>query len=98
MKNIYITILMIMFTICCNDANAKQKNDAEIAKIKNLAAITIFVDINFSSFKNGATRKMTNIHQQFAKEGYELTSVNIYIENGVLDGFFVSYKMVDYSY
>lgn len=86
-KQIYLTLLLILVTGVC----LAKKNEAEKAKTKNLAAVTLFVDINKFNRKDGAARKMTKLHQQFAEQGYTLINVNVYTENGDLEGFFVSY-------
>lgn len=72
---------------------AAKKNEAQKAREKNLAAVTTYVDINSLTRKNNAASKMTKLHQMYAREGYELLSVQIYTENGDLQGFFVSYKL-----
>ena len=38
---------------------------------------------------------MTQSHQEFARHGYTLVAVNVYTENGDLEGFFVSYRQGD---
>ena len=68
------------------------KTDAEEAAAKSLTAITIFMDVNQLTRKNLAAKKMTKHHNQFAAVGFELVSVNPYIENGDLEGFFISYQ------
>ncbi len=85
-------LLFLVSSIVCSDVLAKKMNQAQIARGKNLTAITVFVDISVASRKNGAATKMTKLHQQFARQGYELVDINIYTENGDLQGFFVSYK------
>jgi|GEM_PF-1283256 len=68
---------------------------AEKADKENLHAVTIFVDISRFNRKNGAAKKMTQSHQEFARYGYALVAVNVYTENGDLEGFFVSYRKSD---
>ena len=86
--------MLLVLSIICSNALAKKKNEAEVAREQNLAAITVYVDISVASRKNRAATKMTKLHQQFAKQGYELAGINIYSENGDLQGFFVSYKNI----
>ncbi|MCF6301272.1 MAG: hypothetical protein L3J52_09180 [Proteobacteria bacterium] len=86
-KQIYLILLLILVTSTC----LAKKNEAAKAKAKNLAAVTLFVDINKFNRKDGAASKMTKLHQQFAEHGYTLIKVNVYTENGDLEGFFVSY-------
>lgn len=68
------------------------KNQAQEAASQSLPAVTIYLDINVLSRKHRAAKKMTELHQQFAKEGYELLTINPYSENGDLQGFYISYK------
>jgi hypothetical protein len=63
-----------------------------LAKQQNLHAITIYVDAHSGSRTKGSASNMTKIHQQFFKEGYQLMDVDVYTEDGDLEGFFVSYK------
>ena len=70
-------------------------SDAEQAAKAGLKAVTIFIDISRFSRKNGAAKKMTQSHQEFARHGYTLVAVNVYTENGDLEGFFVSYRQGD---
>jgi D-alanyl-D-alanine dipeptidase len=83
---VLLIVMLFSNTIC-----AKQ-NDAQKARAQNLSAITVYMDISGFSRKNKAAQKLTKLHQMYAKEGYELISVEIYTENADLQGFFVSYK------
>lgn len=88
-KSIKYLLLILTIVFSCQ-ANAK-KNKAQEARSKNLAAITIFVDVGGFGKRDKAAEKMTLLHQQFAKYKYQLISVEPYIEDGDLEGFFVSY-------
>jgi hypothetical protein len=89
MKNLRALLLMIGLIFSCTIV---AKTSAKEAAEQNLVAVTIFVDVNQLTRKNLAAKKMTRLHNEFAAEGYELVSVDIYTENGDLEGFFVSYK------
>jgi len=85
--------VLIILLVFANNVWTKQ-NAAEKASAKNLSAVTVFVDITSFTRKHAAAAKMTKQHQQFAEHGYELVSLSPYIENGDLEGFFVSYKKI----
>ena len=71
---------------------AVAESEAEKAAKEDLQAVTIFIDITRFNRKNGAAKKMTESHQDFARLGYTLVAVNVYTENGDLEGFFLSYR------
>lgn len=52
---------------------------------------TVWVDIGGLNRKNGAADKMTKLHQEMAKQGYTCIGIDVYTENGDLEGFFCSY-------
>jgi hypothetical protein len=54
-------------------------------------AKTVWVDISGFNRKNGAADKMTKLHQEMAKQGYTFIGLEVYTENGDLEGFFCSY-------
>jgi len=54
-------------------------------------AKTVWVDISGFNRKNGAAEKMTKLHQEMAKQGYTFIGLDVYTENGDLEGFFCSY-------
>lgn len=86
------SMMVLLVAMTFSSASLAKQNEAQIARAKNLSAVTIYVDISGFSRKNSAAQKLTKLHQIFAKEGYELISVDIYTENADLQGFFVSYK------
>lgn len=52
---------------------------------------TVFIDISSFGRKDHAAKKMTEIHEEMALEGFTVMSVAPYTENGDLEGFFVTY-------
>ncbi len=84
-----MTCLMISFAGWANPN--PQKLAAETAE-KDLAAITVYWDVNLFSRKKLAAKNMTELHQAFSDQGYELLTINPYTENSDLQGFFISYK------
>ncbi|MGD9020525.1 MAG: hypothetical protein PVF46_01915 [Lysobacterales bacterium] len=54
-------------------------------------AITVFRDASrFSRRKYGA-ENMSQVHAEYTREGWQFVDMETYIENGDLEGFFLSY-------
>lgn len=70
----------------------KPETSAEEAARANLAAATIWVDASWGFRNQGAANSLSRAHQAFAARGYKVVSVEPYIENGDLQGFFVTYQ------
>ena len=64
---------------------------AEAAR-DGLPALTLWVDATWGFRHQGAANDLTRAHQAFAAQGYKVVSVAPYIENGDLQGFFVTYQ------
>lgn len=65
---------------------------AEQATRDNAPAATIWVDASWGFRNQGAANDLTRAHKAFAARGYKVVSVAPYIENGDLQGFFVTYQ------
>ncbi len=65
---------------------------AEEAASANMQAATIWVDASWGFRNQGAANSLSRAHQAFATRGYKVLSVEPYIENGDLQGFFVTYQ------
>ncbi|GAB3385822.1 hypothetical protein [Lysobacter fragariae] len=65
---------------------------AEEAAAQNLPAVTIWVDASWGFRNQGAANNLTKSHSAFASKGYKVVDVAPYIENGDLQGFFVTYQ------
>jgi hypothetical protein len=65
---------------------------AQEAVKNNLLATTIWVDASWGFRNQGAANSLSRAHQAFATRGYKVVSVEPYIENGDLQGFFVTYQ------
>ena len=68
------------------------ERSAQDAVQANLAAVTIWVDSTWGFRRQGAANALSDAHQAFATRGYKVVSVEPYIENGDLQGFFVTYQ------
>ena len=65
---------------------------AQEAANANLSAVTIWIDASWGFRNQGAANNLTKSHSAFAAQGYKVQSVQPYIENGDLQGFFVTYQ------
>ena len=59
---------------------------------QGLPAVTIWVDATWGFRNQGAANDLTAAHRAFAAHGYRVQDVEPYIENGDLEGFFVTYQ------
>ncbi len=53
--------------------------------------VSLYVDVDFGSRKNGAATELNQAHRAFNANGYRVVDVVGYTENGDLQGFFVTY-------
>lgn len=65
---------------------------ADEAAGANMAAVTIWVDASWGFRNQGVANALSKAHEAFAGHGYKVVSVEPYIENGDLQGFFVTYQ------
>jgi hypothetical protein len=68
------------------------EKSAEEAARGNMPAATIWVDASWGFRHQGAANALSDAHRAFAAKGYKVVSVEPYIENGDLQGFFVTYQ------
>lgn len=55
------------------------------------AGKTVFLDISALGRRDRAAKRMTEMHTEHAREGWSVQNVAVYIENGDLEGFFITY-------
>ncbi|ALN85343.1 hypothetical protein LC55x_2068 [Lysobacter capsici] len=65
---------------------------ADEAVTQRLRAVTVWVDASWGFRNQGAANALSRAHQAFTTRGYDVLSVAPYIENGDLQGFFVTYQ------
>ena len=54
-------------------------------------AITTFQDVSRIGRKDGAAKNMTRRHKEMAESGWRFVDMEVYTENGDLEGFYLSY-------
>ena len=98
MKRLLLASLLLPALLATpHDASASlfgksPEKSAEEAARANLAAVTIWVDASWGFRNQGAANSLSKAHQAFASRGYKVVDVAPYIENGDLQGFFVTYE------
>lgn len=92
----YLLIAMLMASQV-GMAGIFSKNPAKVAEeaaAASLPAVTIFVDATWGFRKQGAANNLSTSHSAFYARGYRVVSVQPYVENADLVGFFVTYERV----
>ena len=97
MKQLLLATLLATTVLATPAAQAglfgkSPERSAQDAVQANLAAVTIWVDSTWGFRRQGAANALSDAHQAFATRGYKVVSVEPYIENGDLQGFFVTYQ------
>jgi hypothetical protein len=54
-------------------------------------ALTVFQDVSGMGRKDRAAKNMTKRHAEMARERWRLIDMEVYTENGDLEGFYLSY-------
>jgi len=88
-----IAALALMFlTLLCTSTFAKEKesdSDAPaIEKCPALQASTVFVS---DKGQKGSAEKLTQSHKNAESQGWNFSHMSLYIEDGDLQGFYVTY-------
>lgn len=96
-KYLFATVLAVLSLTSALPVNAalfgkKPEVSADEAARANLSAVTIWLDATWGFRNQGAANSLSKSHQSFAAHGYKVLSVEPYIENGDLQGFFVTYQ------
>ena len=86
--------VMLLMVLCFYLMTAEAQGE-KIDKKLEATSLTVFVDAPLGQRKRGSAKKLNKSHKKYAAKGYRLIDVETYIENGDLEGFFVSYVKVD---
>ena len=95
MKRLLLSILLAgscVFPVQAGLFTRSPEKSAEEAARANMSAVTIWVDATWGFRHQGAANALSDAHQAFAARGYKVVSVQPYVENGDLQGFFVTYQ------
>lgn len=89
MKTMYFLLSLALASFT---STALSRDDASKAAAEGLLDVTVYLDVNMLARKHGAAKNLTELHQEYAQYGYRLINLSPYVENGDLQGFYVSYK------
>lgn len=98
MPTFLLTVLIAALTITATlPAHAglltkKPEAAAQEAVRAKMQSVTIWVEATWGFRNQGAANSLNRAHGAFATHGYRVLSVEPYIENGDLQGFFVTYQ------
>ena len=70
-----------------------EKSAAQAAQ-QGMPAVTVWIDASWGLRNQGAANDLSRAHKAFAAQGYRVVDVAPYIENGDLQGFFVTYEKI----
>lgn len=70
----------------------KPEDAAAEADRAGMQDVSIWVEVSWGFRNQGAANNLNRAHQLFAARGYRVLSVEPYVENGDLQGFFVTYR------
>ena len=90
MKKLLLALALLALAPATVAANLK--DIASQAQASQQPAVTVWVDSTWGFRKQGAAKDLNDAHRVFGAHGYEVVSVEPYIENGDLQGFFVTYR------
>jgi hypothetical protein len=63
------------------------------AQASRQPAVTEWISSTWGFRKQGAAKELNEAHRVFGAHGYEVVSVESYVENSDLEGFFVTYRL-----
>lgn len=97
MKRPIAAFLLVVSLACAAPVHAalfgkSPERAAEQAVAEDAPAATIWVEATWGFRNQGAANDLTAAHKAFAARGYKVVSVEPYIENSDLEGFFVTYQ------
>ena len=89
--------LFVVLALCVS-CGAFASDESEFTELiakaegERVGALTVFVDVAWGARKDRAAKQLSAAHRTFALQGWSPVDVESYIENGDLQGFFVTYR------
>lgn len=95
MSKLTLIVISMALSMVANLAFA-QKDDADAAtpgpkKCPKIQASTVFIPDKTGSRQKGSAKKLSDTHKTAESQGWNFDEMSIYIEDGDLQGFFVTY-------
>ena len=91
MSNWVVTLVLVLLTVTAVSAWAEKTTKIEVERAAPGAGLTIYMDISVMSRKHRAAKRMTALHKEHFAQGWTVVDIDPYIENGDLQGFFITY-------
>ena len=87
------TLSLLLLVIPVAVVASKAEPPAATAEEQALCAeaITVFQDVSGMGRKDRAAKNMTKRHSEMAEDGWQFADMEVYTENGDLEGFYLSY-------
>jgi hypothetical protein len=83
--------VLVVGLVATTQVTAEEKaTDSDCTMSKQ--ALTVFQDVRAMNRRKGAGQNLTELHQKYEIEGWDFDDLEIYIEDGDLEGFFVTYS------
>ena len=88
---VFLSVTLITFLSLSTVSMAKD----EVPQATPGAGLTIYMDISAVGKTTRAAERMTTLHKQHQAKGWKVIDVDPYVEDGDLQGFFITYVAVD---
>ncbi len=87
MKKLTLAVIMVLLAYSVVSHAA----DKVVEQSTPGAGLTVYMDISVMGRKARAAKRMTELHREHFAKGWEVIDVEPYVENGDLQGFFITY-------
>jgi opacity protein-like surface antigen len=89
-----LLLAFTLFALATTAFAADLKATAAKAQASGQPAVTVWISSTWGFRNQGAAKELNEAHVVFGAHGYEVVSVESYLENGDLQGFFVTYRRI----
>ena len=86
--SVAVAVLVLMFS---TTSVGSDKGRFDVKQAQPGEGMTVYMDVNFGGRKEKAATRMTELHTEFFAKGWTVIDVEPYVENGDLQGFFITY-------
>ena len=90
----FLSAILFALSLHTSAVSAQESEEAPPVQAPSLdceEAITVFHDVSRLGRKDRAAKVMTKKHADMARDGWRFADMEVYIENGDLEGFYLSY-------
>ena len=87
-----LLLALVLFAFAAVAAAHDLEKTAAEAQASAQPAVTVWIASTWGFRKQGSAKDLNDAHRIFGAHGYEVVSVESYVENGDLQGFFVTYR------